>query len=391
MNALILWLEDQFRLQRDINGCLVMSILPLPLFLLFLTIPWVAQADPAWSAIYNRDLLPFTQIMLGLVILCQLGIGAASWVNRHCGADLPVLSLFTVVTVFAGLITLCLGYGYKDSPLMLLCMGMLILTRALFKPPVYKAVFVTMGVLFVFSEIAFWSNAFPYAPLLRSPIFLGDQLTPWWSFWLRVVYCMIAIPMVALFFLFAHIMEREKQLLEQLVRTDSLTGLANRREFMQRFQVELHRHARRHKPLCLLLIDVDHFKQVNDNHGHPAGDRVLEQLGAILRNTLRRNVDIAARFGGEEFVVLLPETALPQARAVAEHLARTLEAEEFRATQGTFNVTLSGGLVQISGTDPDRALRVADENLYAAKQSGRNRVVASVMTREELLPAVVCE
>lgn len=391
MNALILWLEDQFRQQRDINGCLVMSTLPLPMFLLFLLMPWVARTDAAWSTIYNQELLPFTQIVLVLVLLAQVAIGVISWRNRDCGEDLPVLSLFTVVTVFAGVITLCMGYGYKDSPLMLMCMGMLILTRVLFRPAVYKAVFVGMAALFVCSEIAFWTDAFPYAPLLQTPIFVGDQLTPWWAFWLRVVYCMIAIPLCALFFMLFHIMEREKQMLEQLVRTDSLTGLANRREFMQRFQVELHRHARKQKPLCLLLIDVDHFKQVNDSHGHPAGDRVLEGLGRILLIGLRRNIDIAGRFGGEEFVVLLPETALPQAKAVAEHLARRFEAEEFLAAQTPFNVTLSAGLVQISGTDPDLALRVADENLYAAKQAGRNRVVATVMTREERRPAVVCE
>ena len=390
MNALILWLEDQFHQQRDVTGCLVMAALPLPLFLLFLVMPWVAQTDPAWQGIYNQDLLPFTQIMLALVLACQLAVAVLSWGQRHDGGDLPQLSLFTVVAVFAGVITLSLGYGYKDSPLMLLCLGMLILVRALFKPAVYKAVFVGMAALFVCSEIAFWTDAFPYAPLLQTPIFVGDQLTPWWAFWLRVVYCMIAIPMVALFFLFAHIMEREKQMLEQLVRTDSLTGLANRREFMQRFQVELHRHARKQKPLCLLLIDVDHFKRVNDTHGHPAGDRVLEHLGSVLRDTLRRNVDIAARFGGEEFVVLLPETELPQAKTVAEHLARQFEAEEFPSLQTRFNVTLSAGLVQIQGTDPDTALRVADENLYVAKQAGRNRVVASTMMREERRPREVC-
>ncbi|HVK98518.1 MAG TPA: GGDEF domain-containing protein [Dongiaceae bacterium] len=388
MSGLILWLEDKFRQQQDSTGCLVMATLPFPLFLLFLVMPWIAQTDPAWHNIYNHDLLSFVQIMLGLVLAGQLVVAAIAWQQRHDGRDLPQLSLFAVVTVFAGVITLSMGYGYKDSPLMLLCLGMVILVRTLFKPAVYKAVFVGMGMLFVCSEIAFWTKAFPYAPLLQTPIFVGEQLTPWWAFWLRVVYSMIAIPMVALFFLFAHLMEREKQMLEQLVRTDSLTGLANRREFMQRFEMELHRHERKGKPLSLLLMDVDHFKRINDSHGHPAGDRVLEGLGALLQSSLRRNVDLAARFGGEEFVVLLPETALAQARAVAENLLRRLEAEGFYSAQGPFQVTMSCGVVQVSGTDDELALRVADENLYAAKQAGRNRVVASMAAQKRELEAV---
>lgn len=379
MQRLMLWLEGWLRQQRDVTACLVLSTLPLPLFLLFLLMPLIAAASPQWQHIYNPQLLPFSQSVLLLVIAALSGVAISCWRLRHDGEDLPVLPLVTVVVAFAGVITISLGYGYKDSPLMLLCLGMLVLVRALFKPAVYKAVFVAMGALFVCSEIAFWTDAFPYAPLLQSPIFIGEQLTPWWAFWLRLIYTMIAVPLVALFFLLAWIMQRERLALEALVRTDSLTGLANRREFLARFEVELHRHERRHKPLCLLLIDLDHFKRINDTWGHPAGDHVLRRMGELLRTSLRRDIDIAARFGGEEFVVLLPQTALPQGRAVAEHLSRQLEALEFFSGNAQFVVTQSVGLVQISGTDADHALRLADQNLYAAKQAGRNCVVASVM------------
>lgn len=382
MQRLIIWLEHWFRHQRDVTACLVLSSLPLPLLLMFLLMPWIAAANPQWQAIYNSALLPFCQSVLLLVIAALTGVAISCWRLRRDGVDLPVLALFTVVTVFAGVITLCLGYGYRDSPLIVLCMGMLVLVRALFKPAVYRAVFISMAILFVCSEIAFWTDTFPYAPLLQQPIFVGEQLTPWWAFWLRVIYLMTAVPLVALFFVLAWIMQREKHLLETRVRTDSLTGLFNRREFMARFEIELHRQQRRQKPLCLLLIDIDHFKRINDSWGHPVGDRVLQQIGELLRTSLRRNVDVAARFGGEEFAVLLPYTALPQARAVAEHLSRQLEAIEFGSGGHVFSVTQSVGLVQISGNDADLALRLADENLYAAKQAGRNCVVASVMVAD---------
>lgn len=380
MSALIQWLENLFRQQRDAMACLVVVLLPLPLFGLFLVMPVIAQSSEQWRHIYQQERVSFSQIVLVMVISAQLLIARRAWQLRNVDRDLPALSLFSVFTVFSAVIVLSLGYGYKDSPLMLLCVGMLILVRALFKPVIYKAVFIAMGILFVISEVAFWTRAIPYAPLLQQPIFLGDQISDWWAFWLRIIYSGIALPMVMLFFLIAHIMSQEQKELEALVRTDALTGLFNRRAFLEKFELEMLRHIRKHQPLSLLMLDVDHFKKINDSYGHPAGDTVLEALGQILDDSCRRRNDMAARFGGEEFVVLLPDTELTQATRIAEHIAWQLRTQEFGKGDKRFTATVSIGVVQLDRGSVDDALRCADNNLYVAKSRGRDQVVASMVT-----------
>ncbi len=161
--------------------------------------------------------------------------------------------------------------------------------------------------------------------------------------------------------------------------TDPLTALNNRRFFEQRLAEEFERAQRNQRPLCCLMIDVDHFKRVNDLHGHQAGDRVLQRVSAVMAGQMR-NTDVLARYGGEEFVVLLPETAAATAADVAERLRKgvadqgiTLENDE------QVSVTISIGL---SLYDPSRQsqdtpkvlLAYADEALYRAKDGGRNRV-----------------
>lgn len=380
MSALIQWLENLFRQQRDAMACLVVALLPLPLFTMFLVMPVIAQSSEQWRHIYQHDRVPFSQIVLVMVISAQLLIARSAWKLRNVDRDLPVLSLFSVFTVFSAVIVLSIGYGYKDSPLMLLCVGMLILVRALFKPVIYKAVFISMGILFVISEVAFWTRATPYAPLLQQPIFLGDEINDWWAFWLRIIYSAIALPMVMLFFLIAHIMSQEQKQLEALVRTDALTGLFNRRAFLEKFELEMLRHIRKHQPLSLLMIDVDYFKKINDSQGHPAGDAVLVALGEILDDSCRRRNDMAARFGGEEFVVLLPDTELAQATRIAEHIGWQLRTREFGKGEKRFTATVSIGVVQLDRGTVDDALRCADDNLYVAKSRGRDQVVASLVT-----------
>jgi diguanylate cyclase (GGDEF)-like protein len=161
------------------------------------------------------------------------------------------------------------------------------------------------------------------------------------------------------------------------VRTDGLTGLANRREFMTQLERESHRQARSGRPMCVLLFDVDHFKQVNDNWGHPVGDEVLAGIGRILREHTRERVDTAARYGGEEFVLLLPETDLGGATLVADKIRARLAEQVFTAEGQPFTVTQSVGIAEVAEGQVAWALRVADRNLYQAKLAGRDRVVAS--------------
>ena len=175
-------------------------------------------------------------------------------------------------------------------------------------------------------------------------------------------------------------MELANETLMELAVRDGLTGLFNLRHFRHILNEELSRAERYSRQLCLVMIDVDNFKNYNDTHGHPAGDEVLKALAGILNKRLR-DVDRSARYGGEEFLVLLPETDLEKGRTVAEDLRVQMEEYPFRGreSQPFGKVTISLGVAAFpqDGPDADTLIKVADDALYRAKNSGRNRVVCA--------------
>jgi diguanylate cyclase (GGDEF)-like protein len=175
-------------------------------------------------------------------------------------------------------------------------------------------------------------------------------------------------------------MELANETLMELAVRDGLTGLFNLRHFRHILNEELSRAERYSRQLCLVMIDVDHFKNYNDTHGHPAGDEVLKALAGILNKRLR-DVDRSARYGGEEFLVLLPETDLEKGRTVAEDLRVQMEEYPFRGreSQPFGKVTISLGVAAFpqDGPDADTLIKVADDALYRAKNRGRNRVVCA--------------
>lgn len=180
-----------------------------------------------------------------------------------------------------------------------------------------------------------------------------------------------------------HELEVSRKLLEQLAFRDELTGLYNRRELDRMLADEIARSARSGHPLTLLLLDVDHFKRVNDQLGHLAGDAVLERFGRVLVDSLRQ-VDRAARFGGEEFAVLLPDTTATAAVIVAERIRGRIASTSIavRSTKGVETgvaVTVSIGIAGLDpGIDQPRDLiERADGALYQAKARGRNCSVTS--------------
>jgi diguanylate cyclase (GGDEF)-like protein len=164
---------------------------------------------------------------------------------------------------------------------------------------------------------------------------------------------------------------------ERSARTDALTGLANRRVFQESLEAEIRRSRRYRWPVTVLLLDLDHFKDVNDSHGHMLGDLVLERVGGVVRHAVR-DADTACRFGGEEFGVVLPETAREGGYAVAERIRRRVEqAFKDRPVDGRdIPMTISAGLAAFpdDGLHADELAARADEALYGAKHAGRNRV-----------------
>jgi diguanylate cyclase (GGDEF)-like protein len=164
-----------------------------------------------------------------------------------------------------------------------------------------------------------------------------------------------------------------------LATTDVLTGLCNRRSFMELAQQELERSGRHNLSLSLLLLDVDRFKLVNDRFGHQAGDMVLKHIAETGRSTLRK-IDVFARFGGEEFVVLLPETGLEGAAVVAERLRMNMADYKILVGDRMLSYTASIGVASCRGTalpDLGALIKAADEALYASKNKGRNMVTCS--------------
>jgi diguanylate cyclase (GGDEF)-like protein len=162
--------------------------------------------------------------------------------------------------------------------------------------------------------------------------------------------------------------------LERLSVTDHLTGLSNRRRMMEALENEVLRSRRLKHSFAVLLADVDHFKQYNDKHGHPAGDEVLKRVGAVLREAIR-DVDIVARYGGEEFFILLPEFKASGAAALAERIQRLLA----QLKPAGAPVTLSVGVAEFpeNGNSGEALIAAADGALYEAKRAGRDRVAVS--------------
>jgi diguanylate cyclase (GGDEF)-like protein len=159
--------------------------------------------------------------------------------------------------------------------------------------------------------------------------------------------------------------------------TDGMTGLYIRRFAMQRLHTELKRARRYQTPVSVIMCDIDHFKRVNDTYGHPAGDAVIIAAAKTLRAGVRTEVDLACRFGGEEFVLILPNVSADAAKIAAERLREAIEAMRVEAgTESPLNFTMSFGVAELAGADADAEalLKRADEALYASKHGGRNQV-----------------
>lgn len=175
----------------------------------------------------------------------------------------------------------------------------------------------------------------------------------------------------------AHNLKQANEKLQRMASVDELTGLFNRRYFEEFFAREFSRCRRYKRPMTCIILDIDHFKKVNDTYGHLQGDSILRELGERLLNLLRGS-DVAVRYGGEEFVVLLPETGLYAARIAAEKIRRAVAADPFhyKPNQG-LSVTVSLGIAAFDGNrgaeTPQDLLKRADDMLYKAKESGRNR------------------
>lgn len=173
--------------------------------------------------------------------------------------------------------------------------------------------------------------------------------------------------------------------MERMATTDGLTGLNNHRQFHHVFDNQLACAERYGRKLSLILADIDHFKQINDVHGHLGGDRVLRRIAAIIQSCARKT-DVVARYGGEEFAVLMEETDAQGARQISERIRRAIESELFIGDAQTFHATLSLGVSTFPehGLQKELLIQRADQALYQAKHQGRNQTIVFDATSSEV-------
>lgn len=169
--------------------------------------------------------------------------------------------------------------------------------------------------------------------------------------------------------------------LVELSTTDKLTGLKNRRFLQEKLEEQIAAYQRDQAPFSLCILDIDHFKNVNDTYGHQMGDYLLEKLASILKSQSRKE-DIVARYGGEEFILLLPNTDSSDATAIADNLRQFIAS----STWEIGSITVSIGIATFEATDTDiTLLEKADQALYVSKEQGRNRVTHIMDLSEKLL------
>ncbi len=220
-------------------------------------------------------------------------------------------------------------------------------------------------------------GAIPYAPILPTDIGIHSSVTP---LWLMAFYLFFVPHMVVVVYLadrtFGHWRERGQEVRE-LSRTDPLTHIHNRRSLIALLDKELARTLRHGPPLAVVMLDMDHFKRINDSRGHPFGDKVLKRAAEVLVETVRE-CDAVGRYGGEEFILLLPDTTLEGARVLAERCRAAIAAQTITAEDGSVvRLSASFGLTcneHCLTLDRDALIRAADHALYEAKEAGRNCV-----------------
>lgn len=273
---------------------------------------------------------------------------------------LAVLLIRIEVLVHAGVGTVLVGWGSGFHYFLLMFIPALFVSMRARTAWVYAlglwAYYVGLDVLMWYIE--------PLQPI-SSTALLSVHV-----FNLTVVFCMFSY--LALFYVVT--VTRAHKTLARMATTDSLTGLFNRRHMIELTEKVLARHNRQSSNLTLMLLDIDHFKQVNDQYGHDTGDRVLEAVTHLLKSSLREQ-DFIGRWGGEEFLAILPDANFSHAVESAERIRKAVQALEMHCDGSKVRVTLSIGITQYrAGEALSVTIARADQALYQGKSAGRNRV-----------------
>ncbi len=348
-------------------------------FLGFWLIQWVAQQNPDARQYYDAVMLGRVQHGLEVAMIVAASLAAYCWRVRASHTEKPWLTFTLTVSLALAYMLLGVAYGIYTTPMGFVIMGVLAVGLVFFDRRAVLAGFVVCLMVFLGNELLMALGWIDYAPLLSRSMFVGDstQLAWWWAIHLRAIVVVGFLAFFALLMFQLDQLEAQRAALQVLAVTDSLTMVANRRRFNERLDEEVRRRSRSGRPLCVLVCDVDHFKRVNDQYGHHIGDLVLQYIAALLSDSVRANIDVVGRLGGEEFGVLLPETTQEAALEVAGRILEQMRAHEFNLEGHRFRVTVSVGLAECRRGNGEDALRQADVNLYRAKSGGRDQIIGS--------------
>ena len=349
--------------------------LGLPLFVQVLCWYQYVLARPDRDALVNTGFASQAMSLIWLMIGISMMLLAIGWSIRKRYPDAAwfqyVTTMFyalamTYLSWSVGTMTLMTGVVMLGAPVA----GFILLERG----PVLLAFLTAFGLSVVLS-VASARGLVPYAPLVVPPT--TPEAT---MFWTLSAYFLSMIPIVVLIVLADRALSSWRQReagIHAISRTDALTGIHNRRSILELLDKEIARTRRHGPPLAVVILDLDHFKSINDTRGHPTGDRVLQHTAAVLQQSMRQ-CDAIGRYGGEEFLLLLPDTSLEGAKVLAERCRERLAAEVIADDQGQpFNISGSFGLAcnehcyELGATV---LIKAADEALYRDKHAGRNRV-----------------
>jgi diguanylate cyclase (GGDEF)-like protein len=362
------------------SRCLMAIGLAIPFFFIYLGVHHVALMFDSIRVGVRSSVLWWLQAVLATCTVVLLASAWWLWPRRRLPDPVPVPEIALALAIGLGYVAIAVCAGaFMAGPTQVL-MGVLTIGLMMLQRRTMLIAFAVCAPIFALFDVLMVIDVVPYAPAINANAFENGEPVWWWALWRHMVFHVGWIVIACLIFVLFGRLDAVHTELDRLSSTDALTGLANRRAFMSRLKAELRRQARTRRPMTLVLVDADHFKRVNDRHGHPVGDQVLAMLGRLLSMGVRTPVDLAARLGGEEFALLLPDTTLDEAEAVCSRLQQQLAAERVITPSGeALRLTVSMGVVEGLDQPPEHLLRQADTHLYEAKAAGRDRAVYGVL------------
>ncbi len=364
----------------DARKCLVISLIAVVFSFFYLLFIFFLSLVPEILPQVNRSFLKIGASILPFVLISWILITfwAASVVKKEI--EQPLLVYITLLWYGIPNVLLVYALGPVTNPFVgTALLGTAIVSIMLFniKPALltFSAVMIAVIVLTVLERM----NVIPYAPLLNIAPTVDGRPTDLWVASFGSISLLIILAIVAAFLYITIQLRAREQELELLSNTDALTGLNNRRYFIDIASQEFLRAQRSGKPISLMMCDADHFKKVNDTWGHQVGDEVLKFISNTLMENSRRGIDFIGRLGGEEFAIVSADTDEKEAILLAERMLTAMREHTFTVGEESFQVTLSMGLAVLNDNHEkiEDLIALADKRLYLAKNKGRDCLIGS--------------